>query len=190
MHLIIGLGNPGPEFDRTRHNVGREILHLLQKKEGFSDFTLDKKYQALVSEGRIGTEKIMLLLPETFMNRSGGAVAKAAQFFKIKPAHIFVLHDDSDIIMGKTKLAFGRSSAGHKGVESIIRALKTKDFWRFRIGIGKKKHVLAEDIVLRKITPKDRELLKIIERKTLQALETSILEGPEIAMNQYNANEK
>ena len=120
------------------------------------------------------------------MNRSGEAVKKASQFYKTKPEHIFVLHDDSDIILGQTKMSFGRSSAGHKGVDSIIKHLKTKNFWRFRIGIGRKKHVLAEDIVLKKLTPKDREILKTVEKKTIAAILTSITDGPDIAMNEYN----
>ena len=120
------------------------------------------------------------------MNKSGQSVAPAAKFFKIKPKNIFVIHDDADIALGRAKLSFGRSSAGHKGVESVMRALKSKDFWRFRIGIGGKRDMPAEKLVLKKFSPEEIKLVKKIVKKTIGALEKTIKEGPEKAMNEYN----
>lgn len=186
MILIIGLGNPGEQFKNTRHNIGREIVESIHKERMLSDFRFEKKWNALVSEGKIGKEKIFLVLPETFMNKSGNAVSPALRFYKIKPRGLFVIHDDADLILGKTKLSFGKNSAGHKGVESIMRALKTKEFWRFRIGIGGKRDIPAEKMVLKKFTPEEQKLVKKITKKTTNALEVIASEGPEYAMNTYN----
>ena len=134
MYLFVGLGNPGQQYEKTRHNIGREMLALWFKKApqfNGAGLTYEKKWNALFAKHK----KAVLLLPETFMNNSGKATGPATKFFKIKPAHIIVLHDDSDIELGKYKISFDRSSAGHKGVESIIKELKTKNFWRLRIGI-------------------------------------------------------
>lgn len=186
MHLIVGLGNPGIEYDGTRHNIGRATGVMLQKKIDFPAFHQEKKWNAEVSEGKIGKEKIVILLPRTFMNKSGAAVAVAARFYKIKPAGIVLIHDDADIPLGRAKLSFGRSSAGHKGVESVLRALKTKDIWRFRLGIAGKKDIPAEKIVLKRFTPDETRLVKKVLSRTTEAIEIAIIQSPEIAMNEYN----
>ena len=186
MVLIIGLGNPGEKFKNTRHNIGREIAEAFRKEMALPEFRFEKKWKGETSEGKTGKEKIIVLRPETFMNKSGQSVAPAAKFFKIKPKNIFVIHDDADIALGRAKLSFGRSSAGHKGVESVMRALKSKDFWRFRIGIGGKRDMPAEKLVLKKFSPEEIKLVKKIVKKTIGALEKTIKEGPEKAMNEYN----
>ena len=129
MILVVGLGNPGKKFQGTRHNVGREIAEEFARATDATDFRFEKKWNAQVTETKIATEKIAILLPDTMMNKSGAAAAAAARFYKIKPKNIFVIHDDADIPLGSAKLSFAKNSAGHKGVESIIRAMKTKDFW-------------------------------------------------------------
>lgn len=187
MILIAGLGNPGEEYKFTRHNIGREIVELFGKKEGFPDFRFEKKWNALVSEGKIGKEKTLLILPNTFMNKSGAAIAPAQRFFKIKPAMVFLVHDDADIELGRAKLAFGKHSAGHKGVESMIRALKSREFWRFRIGIAGRRDIPAEKLVLKKFTPDEMKKIKKIVQKTLEAFLISATEHPERAMNSYNS---
>lgn len=186
MFLIIGLGNPGKEYDRTRHNIGRDIVLALQKTIGASVFRFEKKWNAQVAEGKIGKEKTVLLLPDTFMNKSGAAVAPAARFYKIKPAATFLVHDDADIMLGSAKLSFGKRSAGHKGVESIMRALKTRDFWRFRIGIGGKRDIPAEKLVLKPFTPDDMRPVRAVTKRTLEAIIKAVEESPDIAMNSYN----
>lgn len=186
MYLIVGLGNPGEKYEGTRHNVGRAIVEAFGKKTG-GLFVLNKKWGALAAESKLGKAKFTLLMPETFMNKSGNAIGPAARFYKIKPASIIIIHDDSDIELGKGKLSFNKSSAGHKGVESTIRALKTQSFWRFRIGIQKKKRVEAEKLVLQKFTPDEKRMLSKVMRKTEEALETILKDGPQAAMNTYNA---
>lgn len=186
MILIIGLGNPGKQFEGTRHNVGRAIVGAFQKKTAAPNFVLNKKWGALTSEGGQGKNKFVLLLPETFMNKSGNAVGAAARFYKVKPASIVVIHDDSDIEFRRAKMSFNKSSAGHKGVESIIRALKTEAFWRFRIGIQKKKRVDAEKLVLQKFSPDEKKIIAKTVKKTIEAFTVLLQETPEAAMNTYN----
>lgn len=182
MVLIVGLGNPGEKFKGTRHNIGREILMEWQKKSDATTFEFDKKLEALVSKNK----KTVLLAPETMMNKSGSAVARAIRWCKTKPKDVLVIHDDADLELGRAKLSFGKHSAGHKGVESVMRALKTRDFWRFRIGIAGKRNIPAEKLVLKKWGTDEIRLVKKITKKTMEALDTAITEGPERAMNEYN----
>ncbi|MBI2055580.1 MAG: aminoacyl-tRNA hydrolase [Candidatus Sungbacteria bacterium] len=187
MYIFAGLGNPGEEYKGTRHNIGREILAAAAKKLGLADFKFMSKLQALAAEGKIAKEKAVFLLPETFMNKSGSALAPALKLYKIKPKNLVVVHDDADMVLGRTKLSFGRNSGGHKGVESVMRALKTKEFWRMRIGIQKKKRIPGEDLVLQKFRAGDRVAVKKISAESLRAIEEIAARGPERAMSKYNA---
>ncbi len=146
--LIVGLGNPGKEYENTRHNIGFIFVDKLSE-QAKTEFIVEK--------------------PQTFMNNSGTEVLALSKINKIKPENILIVHDDIDISWGNFKFSFGRSSAGHKGIESIIKALKTKNFWRLRIGIqpirqaqGKptlKKHIPADKIILKKFTPAELKTL-------------------------------
>ena len=187
MKLIIGLGNPDAHFCGTRHNIGRDIVEAFRTRAALPAFRFESKWKAHVTEGKVEKEKATLVLPDTYMNRSGAAVGPLARFWKIKPTDIILVHDDADIPLGRAKLSFGKRSAGHKGVESVIRALKTTKFWRFRIGIAGKRNIPAERIVLKKYTPEETRTLKKVARRTLDAIETAITETPERAMNTYNA---
>ena len=133
--IIVGLGNPKKEYEKTRHNAGRNAVLLLAKKEGCDEFTFNKTANALVTKGTPDGEQVTLVLPETFVNLSGKAIAA---FIKTKNAakNLLVIHDDLDLPLGTVKMVFGRGSGGHKGVESVMRAVKTKDFARLRIGIA------------------------------------------------------
>jgi len=133
MKLIVGLGNPGKEYDGTRHNIGFRIVDYINKEYG-GDFILDKKLSAEVSEIKIDSAKVLLAKPQIFVNKSGEAINKLFKSLKSKVKDLVVIHDDLDIPFGKVKLSFSRSSAGHKGVESVIRALKSDKFYRIRIG--------------------------------------------------------
>lgn len=186
MILIIGLGNPGDQYRGTRHNLGREIAATFVKDAGGSPFHSEKKWNAEISEGKSGKEKWITVLPDTMMNKSGSAAGPAARFFKTKPEDIFIIHDDADILLGRAKLSFGKHSAGHKGVESVMRALKTRDFWRFRIGIAGRRDIPAEKLVLKKFTPEEMRYVKKITKRTVEALQMAIVEEPEHAMNSYN----
>lgn len=195
MILFIGLGNPGSQYEKTRHNVGREMSMHWAQKNGLPDFEFSKKLNALVAKNK----KCVAVLPETFMNKSGNAAGAAARFFKIKPDKTVVLHDDADLELGRIKLSFNRHAAGHKGVESVKRALKTWEFWRLRIGIqppsraslakgGKKKRVDAMRLVLQKFTPAEDVALKKTQKKSFEGLNTILIDGPEQAMNSINQN--
>lgn len=203
--LIIGLGNPGKEYEGTRHNSGRESVFYFAKKQEFPDFELNKKALALVAESKIGKERVMLVLPETFMNKSGSAVGKLIKPQKTRQKHshlggsavgremknVVVIHDDIDILLGKIKISYGKNSGGHKGVESVMRALKTKNFIRIRIGIcpvsGRKPdHKEQMKFIVGKWKPTERTLIKKSFARTAQALETIITNSLERAMSEAN----
>lgn len=179
MILVIGLGNPGEEYEDTRHNVGFEVVDTIARKEG-AGFSFDKKFNAEVVKTRLGGKPVVLAKPHTFVNKSGEAVRKLKLFYKTKPADIVVVHDDLDIEFGNFKLSFGKDSAGHRGVQSIIDALKTNKFWRLRIGTANRKLSTARrqstlkqkkeavgDFVLSRFTPTEQiELKKVIKKVT------------------------
>lgn len=176
--MIIGLGNPGEEYEKTRHNAGRiAVLELLKQHGG----ELEDKKNNLIFEGKLKENKAAILLPQLLMNNSGKAVKEFVK--KYKPAQILVAHDDVDIPLGRVKLSFGKHSAGHKGVESVIRALGTKDFWRLRIGIApeKKKKIPAMELVLKKFTPSEEVTLKKIKKQAVSILETALTDSAQKA---------
>ena len=137
MYLIVGLGNKGKEYEGTRHNVGFLLLDTLQKKYDFPAFTPSKKHASLISEGMLHETKTILAKPQTFMNASGKAVQSLLPKLSLgdPKLSLVVIHDDIDIPIGKIKISENRGSAGHKGVDSSIQALGTKNFTRIRIGI-------------------------------------------------------
>lgn len=187
MYLFVGLGNTGDQYENTRHNIGRATLLAAARKFDLPKLLLVPKFQALVAEGKLDKEKVVMVLPETFVNKSGNAVAPAARFYKAKPDHVILLHDDVDLLLGATKLSFGKNSGGHKGVESVMRMLKTKNFWRMRIGVQKKKRVPGEDLVLQKFRGEEEATAKKMTRKSLDAIARIAADGVERAMNDYNA---
>lgn len=186
MFLIVGLGNPDKKYEATRHNIGRVIAAAAQSALGFSEFAPWRTKKADISEGSTDNGRVILFLPNTGMNASGAAVGALARFLKIKPRNLFVVHDDADIALGSAKLSFAKRSAGHKGVESVIRGIKTRNFWRFRIGIAGKRNIPAEKLVLKKFTPAESRPMKKIIAKTVSAIQETIRNGPEKTMNEYN----
>jgi len=161
--LIVGLGNPGKEYEHTRHNMGFLFIEIL--------------------ENNFKNKKIILAKTEVFMNKSGTAVLALIKQLKTKPENVLIVHDDIDILWGDFKFSFGRSSAGHKGVESVIKALKTKNFWRLRFGIQptfakamaskQKTRIKADKIILKKFTHEELgELDKIIKKAIRQLVST------------------
>lgn len=191
MILIIGLGNPGKKFEKTKHNFGFLVLDEFFKKNknfyNLSQFILTKEFNCLISEGKIEKKKIILAKPQTFMNDSGKAVRLLIANFKLKTENLLVIHDDLDIPLGKIKIVKNRGSAGHKGVQSIIDKLGTKNFVRFRIGIqSKKKEKKTENFVLQRFNKKEKKIVKEVIKKTIEAIEISLKEGVEKAMSQFN----
>ena len=178
MIIIVGLGNPGTKFDRTRHNIGFLALDFFAAKNRFPDFVLQKKYDSLVSEDN----DIVLAKPQTFMNESGVAVRK---LLKNKEAQIVIVHDDIDLEIGKLKIVKDRGSAGHKGIDSIIQSIGNDNVVRFRIGIATNDK-LAKEVVLEKFSPEEQQILDGVLQKVSEALDCFIKEGLEKTMNKYN----
>jgi PTH1 family peptidyl-tRNA hydrolase len=188
--VIVGLGNPGKEYEKTRHNAGRSAVELVAAKEGFEDFVFNKTSNALVTKGEIGGENATLVLPETMMNLSGKAVMAFVKSPKAAK-NLLVIHDDLDLPLGTVKMVFGRGSGGHKGVESIMRAIKTKEFARIRIGIsaaGKKnqaKKVSGEEKVIKMVIgkwkPAEEAVVKKVLKKVAEAVHVFAIGGIEQA---------
>lgn len=172
--LLVGLGNPGEKYRFTRHNMGFMVLDAFAKRHAFPDFKLGKKPPALVSEDFIEHQKIVLAKPQTLMNSSGLVVKSLTKNYRLKTTDLIVIHDDIDLPLGKIKVSFGRGSAGHKGVDSIIRHLKTKNFTRIRIGIQPKagKPKALDAFVLKKFLREEREPLHSAIQQACLAIET------------------
>ena len=136
IRLIVGLGNPGQEYEQTRHNAGFWLVDQLARNTLRCTLTRESKYHALAAKTQIAGQEVWLLEPQTFMNRSGLSVGALARFYKIAPDEILVAHDELDMVPGIAKLKKGGSSGGHNGLKDITAALGTQDYWRLRIGIG------------------------------------------------------
>lgn len=195
MHYITALGNPGEEYKNTRHNIGRIALEEFAKKNNFPDWVPDKKLKALFSQGEIGKEKVCLIEPETFMNKSGLSLQPIITSKK-KAGELVVIHDDLDLPFGKFKISFNKSSGGHRGVESVIKAIKTEAFTRVRIGIslstssGKLKKPKGEkkvaDFILGEFKKSEMKTLKKISKKVSAVLEMILTEGRDKTMGEFN----
>jgi PTH1 family peptidyl-tRNA hydrolase len=185
MKLIIGLGNPGEEYENSRHCVGFVVVDEIARAAG-SKFSFEKKFNAEVTKSRFNNRPAILAKPFTFVNKSGEAVRKLKLFYKIKPADIIVIHDDLDIEFGSFKLSFAKHSGGHRGVQSVIDGLKTDKFWRLRIGTANRKLTTARhqrtlkakkesvgDFVLSRFTPNEQSELKKIIKRALERLAAS-----------------
>lgn len=170
MILIVGLGNPGKKFEKTRHNVGSRVIGELEF---------------------LNLKNVVLAKPTTFMNESGKAVKKLTHDLRLTTNNLWVIHDDLDLPLGKIRISVGRGSAGHKGVQSIINELKTKNFTRFRIGIKPTTHNLQlktiDKFVLQKFDKEEEKIVKKVIKKTAEAIELCLKEGVEKSMNKYNS---
>ena len=184
--VIVGLGNPGKEYEKTRHNAGRSAVELVAKNNDFDEFVFNKTSNALVAKGAIEGENATLVLPETMMNLSGKAVAAFVKSPKAAKS-LLVIHDDLDLPVGTIKMVFGRGSGGHKGVESVMRAIKTQEFARIRIGVapaGKKnqaKKLKDEEkvikLVIGKWKPAEEAVVKKVLKKAAEAARLFATEG-------------
>lgn len=135
MKLVAGLGNPGEKYEKTRHNIGFHVVGRLAERHGVR---ISKKgFSSLWAKGEVGGEDVIFLLPQTFMNLSGGAVREALEYYRLAPAQLAVAHDELDLPLGRVKWAFEAGTAGNKGVSSIVDHLGTKAFYRARLGIGR-----------------------------------------------------
>jgi len=200
MFYVVGLGNPGVEYEGTRHNTGRIAVSKLAKDLEAEEFEFSKKTNALVSEIKIGKEKLTLILPETFMNKSGNAVSYFVKP-KLKTAkhgleNLIIVHDDLDLPLGTFKISYNKGVGGHRGLDSVAKAVKTLEFVRVRIGIspattkGRAKKPEGEqkvlDFILGKFKPAETLILKKINKKASEAIQSIITLGRDRAMNMFN----
>ncbi len=195
MHVIVGLGNPGDEYENTRHNAGRMVVERIHATHDFPEWKTEKKPPFRSSVGTVGGKKATLVMPDTFMNKSGQAVG---HFVRSKKdiGSLVVIHDELDMPLGKFKISHGRSSGGHNGVESVIKALKTKDFVRIRVGVSPKtpkgvaKKPTGEEKVLKfllgRFSSDNLAEYKKVMKKVIEAVETIVTEGHAVAMNRFN----
>ncbi len=193
-YIFVGLGNPGDEYKNTRHNTGRMMLEWYARAYE-AEWKFDKKINAQVAKIKVGKSPVTLVLPDTFMNNSGKTVKSLVT--SVKGAEkLMVIYDDLDMGFGAHKISFNKSSGGHRGLESIIKSLKTEKFARIRIGIspttpsGKTKKPVGEDKVMKFILgefkPEEITALKKISKKVTLALDTFVTSGIEKARNEFN----
>lgn len=194
-YIIVGLGNPGEEYENTRHNTGRIILEHFRQAVDLPEWQENQKLKTLISDGKVGKEKVTLLCPNTFMNKSGQVVTYFVKNKK-QAEQLVVIHDDLDIPFGKYKISFNKSAGGHRGVQSIIKAIKTESFVRIRVGIsgstasGKIKKPAGEkavlSFILAKFKPAETLALKKMSKDITEALKVMLEKGRETAMSQFN----
>lgn len=167
MRLIVGLGNPGIKYKKTRHNIGWRIIEELARQIGVDQWKMEMRFNAFEAQKNIDQEKVILLKPQTFMNNSGLSVKLIVDYYKLPIENILVIHDEIDLPLGEIKVQKGRGAAGHKGVESVIKHLGTNDFNRMRIGIksDRQKIVETEKFVLEKFTPEEEKSIQGIIKK-------------------------
>lgn len=177
MFLIVGLGNPGPEYEDTRHNLGFKVVDELASRLGIA--SLKSKHHSFIGEGKIGDHRVILAEPQTFMNSSGPAVRGILAWYKLDIKDLILVYDDVDLEVGQIRVREKGSAAGHHGVESVIASLGTAEFARVRIGIGRESLTAdVTDYVLQKIPPAQRETLSAAVLTAADAVEEIITHGP------------
>ena len=184
--LIVGLGNPGPEYANHRHNIGFQIVQALAAAHGLS-FSRHKKAKARVAEGRIGERMVVLAKPQTFMNLSGKTVGRLSREREIPPECILVVHDDLDLPLGRLRARPHGGSGGHNGLRSIIESLGSRDFARLRVGIDRPPGSIdPADYVLQPFASEDGPLVAETIQRAVQAIESWLAEGIASTMDRFN----
>ncbi len=193
-YIFVGLGNPGGDYEGTRHNTGRMLVSSFGKSLD-AEWKLDKKLNATVAKVKVGKTPVTLILPETFMNKSGASLKGLVKSLK-DAEKLMVIYDELDLPFGTSKISFNKSSGGHRGLESIIKAVKTEKFARIRVGIspstssGKIKKPKGDEavtkVILGKFKPDELTELKKLGKKVSVALETFVSDGLEKAMTSFN----
>lgn len=185
MYLVAGLGNPGLEYRRTRHNIGFIAVEALAKEIGFSFKRM--KFKAMIAEGHFEDKPLVLAKPLTYMNESGSAVSSLLRYFKIPCEHLLIIHDDLDLPLGTIRLRAAGGTSGQKGMTSIIEKLGTQNFPRMRLGIGRPPGQMEPaDYVLQRFSKSEEELLKIVVTNAVEAAQSFLRDGLTSAMNRYN----
>lgn len=196
MKLIVGLGNPGRDYESTRHNIGFMVVDKLAKELGFTSLTFAKDDKRKILTAKVGD--VILCKPQTFMNKSGTAVKQIADYYKIDASGIWIIHDDMDLPLGKIRIRSQGASGGHNGVDSVISALATDKFVRFRLGIGRGKesasvnpernlhHRTVIAFVLSKFKLREAGAFKHLIKNGMEAVRMALSDGIDKAMNRYN----
>lgn len=188
MKLVVGLGNPGERYAETRHNIGFMVVAMAAGRAGIA--LKRQGYQGLYGVGRLAGEETTLLLPQTFMNRSGASVAPACQSLGVAPGDLIVVHDEIDLPFGALRIKVGGGHGGHNGLRSINASLGHGDFLRLRLGVGRP--MVGGDVsghVLSRFAPEERKFLEEYLGAAVEALELLLRRGPHEAMNSYNNRE-
>ena len=186
MYLIVGLGNPGRKYEKTRHNMGFDVIDCLVEKHGVPQSGV--KFNAMFGKGLIGGERVILMKPLSFMNLSGGPVREMVNFFKIDPEkELIVIYDDIDLDPGQLRIRKQGSAGGHNGMKDIIRCLGTDRFVRVKVGVGSRPQDWdLADYVLSRFSDVDRKVIDEGIEQAADAVEMAVEKGVDIAMNQYN----
>ncbi|SEF79580.1 peptidyl-tRNA hydrolase [Caloramator fervidus] len=184
MFLVVGLGNPGREYEKTRHNVGFEVIDRLAEKLGIEVNRI--KFKGLVGEASVNGKKVVLLKPTTFMNLSGESLIEAVSFYKVNLENVIVIYDDVDINVGRLRIRGSGSDGGHNGMKNIIYHLKDNKFPRVRIGIGKPKGDMVSH-VLGRFSQEEEALIKKVVDIAVEAVLEIINNSLQSAMNKYNS---
>ena len=185
--LVVGLGNPGPDYAKTRHNIGFMVVDVLADRLG-EKFKVHKRSGAEVATGRLGGKAVILAKPRVYMNESGRQVGPLANFYSVAPADVVIVHDELDIDFGRIRLKFGGGAAGHNGLRSVSSALGTGDFHRVRVGIGRPPgNKSGAAFVLEPFNSRERPELGVICEQAADAAELLVQLGIEPAQNQVHA---
>ena len=185
MYVVVGLGNPGKQYENTRHNVGFNVIDILAKEYDISVTKI--KHKALIGEGRIGSEKVLLVKPQTYMNLSGETLIDIYKYYKVDLDNIIVIYDDIDLDVGKLRIRKKGSAGTHNGMRSIIKCLGSNEFPRVRVGISKPKNGQdLADFVLSRFSKEDEKSLQESFENSVAAVDCAIRNDLDLAMNRYN----
>jgi len=185
VRLVVGLGNPGQQYLGTRHNLGFSVVQLFAERHGIS--LNQKRFLSILGQGRINRAKVFLLLPQTYMNLSGRAVRQVVDYFDLAAEEILVIYDDMDVELGRIKITARGGAGGHKGAASIIEELKTSEFNRIKIGIGRSDpRMSGESFVLSRFTPEEKQIIQHSVGCAVDAIEMVFDQGLAAAQEYFN----
>jgi len=184
LRLIVGLGNPGRQYEQSRHNLGFRCVDELARRWGLA--VTKRAFRALIASGYAAGQRVLLAKPQTYMNLSGESVGPLMRYYGLPPADLLVIYDDMDLPLGRIRIRERGSSGGHRGVASIIAALGTDGFPRLRLGIGRPPGEVAVGHVLGRFVGPEEQLAAETLRRAADAVETILAQGLSAAMNEYN----
>ena len=188
MYIIAGLGNPGKKYENTKHNVGFLTIDILAEKLGIRVSKI--RHRALTGEGFIGTEKVLLVKPQTYMNLSGESIREVLSFYKVDPENLIVIYDDIDLPMGSLRIRKKGSAGTHNGMRSIIYQITSEDFPRVRVGIGGERKGDLADYVISGFRKEDISTMEEAIMRAADAVICAVEKGIDVAMGQYNTKAK